>query len=139
MTSPMLMNDGQTISAPVSTLTGLVTLVAVSPLRLVAFLYAPAVWALPLLILLGLTAISPTPVLLAIVQDQFPDNRASANGIFMFLNFIVRAAAIALLGLIADRIGLTQAFFVSGLLALGSIPAVFWLPPTSQSSPSKAS
>jgi FSR family fosmidomycin resistance protein-like MFS transporter len=104
-----------------------------APILLLVFLFGPSWLLVPSLIGLGLTAISPTPVLLAIVQDQFPDNRASANGIFMFLNFIVRAAAIALLGLMADRIGLTQAFLVSGVLALGSIPAVFWLPQTTQS------
>ena len=36
--------------------------------------------------------------MLAIVQDQFPDNRAVANGIFMSMNFLLRAAAILVVG-----------------------------------------
>ena len=62
------------------------------------------------------------------VQDQFPVNRALANGIYMFLNFLIRATAIALVGLMADRLGLTTAFMISGLIALLSVPAVFRLP-----------
>ncbi len=99
-----------------------------APILLMVFLFGATWLVVPALIGLGLTAISPTPVMLAIVQDQFPNNRASANGIFMFLNFIVRAIAIALVGLMADRLGLTRAFMVSGLLAVFSIPAVFYLP-----------
>lgn len=73
--------------------------------------------------------------MLAVVQDNFPDNRAMANGIFMFLNFLTRALCIWLVGAFADRYGLTNAFLASTVLALFSIPAVFWLPnPPSQPS-----
>jgi FSR family fosmidomycin resistance protein-like MFS transporter len=106
----------------------LAVLVAVSPWLLVAFLYAPAAWALPLLILLGLTAISPTPVLLAVVQDQFPDHRALANGTYIGLNFLIRAAGIGIIGWLADRYGLTTAFLWGAGLAFLTLPAVWRLP-----------
>lgn len=69
----------------------------------------------------------------AVVQDQSPDNRATANGIFVLLDFLVCAAAIWGIGLPADQLGLTSAFMWSAALALLSIPAVWWLPQTARS------
>ncbi|MBX3012443.1 MAG: MFS transporter [Caldilineaceae bacterium] len=106
----------------------LLVLLSTAPVLLMGFLYAPPWLAVPLLIGLGLTAISQTPVKLAIVQDHFPHNRAVANGIFMSMNFVIRALALWVVGLLADQIGLTNAFFWSGVAAFFSIPAVFWLP-----------
>ncbi|HRW49718.1 MAG TPA: MFS transporter [Caldilinea sp.] len=106
----------------------LFVLLAAAPLILALFLFGPSWIIVPALIGLGLTAISTTPVVLAIVQDQFPDNRATANGIFMFLNFLARTIGVVVVGLLADRFGLTVAFTISGLLALFSVPAIFWLP-----------
>ena len=112
----------------------LFVLLAAAPLILVLFLFGPNWIIVPALIGLGLTAISTTPVMLAMVQDQFPDNRATANGIFMFLNFLARSIGVVVVGLLADRFGLTVAFTVSGLLALFSVPAIFWLPQQKASS-----
>ena len=106
----------------------LFVLLAAAPLILALFLFGPSWIIVPALIGLGLTAISTTPVVLAIVQDQFPGNRATANGIFMFLNFLARTIGVVVVGLLADRFGLTVAFTISGLLALFSVPAIFWLP-----------
>jgi len=106
----------------------LLILLSLAPILLAVLLFGPDWLIAPALIGLGLTAISPTPVLMAVVQDQFPLNRALANGLYMFLNFLIRATAIALVGLMADRLGLTTAFMISGLIALLSVPAVFRLP-----------
>jgi len=106
----------------------LLIVLTLAPILLALFLLGPLWLAVPALIGLGLTAISPTPVMLAVVQDQFPVNRATANGLYMFLNFLIRATAIAVVGLMADRLGLTPAFLISGFIALLSIPAVFRLP-----------
>ena len=106
----------------------LLFLLAVSPLLLQVFLFGPSWLSLPVLVALGLTAISPQPVLLALVQDEFPDHRALANGTFLALNFLVRALAIWTVGVLADRFGLLNAFLWSGVLALFSLPAVRWLP-----------
>jgi FSR family fosmidomycin resistance protein-like MFS transporter len=106
----------------------LLFLLGLAPFLLIAFLYGPDWVAVPLLIALGLTAISPQPVFLALVQDEFPDNRALANGIFLALNFLIRALAIWVVGLLADRYGLTNAFLWSALLALLSLPAIRFLP-----------
>ena len=84
--------------------------------------------AVPLLIALGLASLSTQPVLLALVQDQFPHNRALANGIYLAISFLLQAAAIWIVGSLADSTSLTTAFAASALLALVSIPAIFWLP-----------
>ena len=49
----------------------LAVLTIVAPLLLILFLFAPTWLIVPLLLLLGYTALAPTPVLLAMVQDSF--------------------------------------------------------------------
>ncbi len=99
-----------------------------APFLLLAFIYSPAWLAAPLLIALGFASLSTQPVVLALVQDQFPHNRAFANGVNLAITFLLQAAAIWAVGALADRFGLTPAYAVSALLALVSIPAVFFLP-----------
>ena len=72
--------------------------------------------------------LSPTAVLLAVVQDSFRQNRALANGLFLMANFVIRSPALWLLGFMADRFGLSTAFLISGLIAFVGVPAVLWLP-----------
>jgi FSR family fosmidomycin resistance protein-like MFS transporter len=103
-------------------------LLSLAPLFLIVFLYGPSWLALPLLIALGLTAISPQPVFLALVQDEFPDHRALANGLYLAMNFLIRALAIWVVGFLADRYGLTNAFLWSALLVFLSLPAIRFLP-----------
>jgi FSR family fosmidomycin resistance protein-like MFS transporter len=106
----------------------LLVLLTTAPALMLAFIYSPAWLALPLLLLLGLAAISPQPVLLASVQDQFPDNRALANGTYLALNFLVRAGGIWVVGRFSDAYGLSAAFTTVAILAFLSVPAVFFLP-----------
>ena len=106
----------------------LFALLGVAPLFLFAFLAGPA-WAfVPLLVGLGFFALAPSPVLLALVQDEFPDNRALANGTFLALNFLVLGLGVWAVGLLADGFGLRNAFWWSGVAALLSLPAALLLP-----------
>ncbi len=106
----------------------LLLLTSLAPFLLFLFVYGPTWLALPLLLLLGFSAISPQPVILALVQDQFPANRALANGTYLAIAFLLQALGIWAVGFLADRAGLTTAFAAGGLLALASIPAIFRLP-----------
>lgn len=110
----------------------LLVLLTMAPIFMVAFIYSPVWLAFPLLLLLGLAAISPQPVLLATVQDQFPDNRALANGTFLAINFLVRAFGIWVVGRFSDAYGLNAAFTTTAVLAFFSVPAVLFLPKTKQ-------
>lgn len=106
----------------------LLVVTVAAPFLLLAFIYSPAWLAVPLLIALGLASLSTQPVVLALVQDQFPHNRAFANGVNLAITFLLQAVAIWAVGALADRFGLTLAYAVSALLALVSIPSVFLLP-----------
>ena len=106
----------------------LFTLLSISPFIMLAFVYAPGWWKAPLLILLGLTAISPTPVLMTLVQDHFPVNRSLANGLYITANFLVRAVGIFMIGFLFDRIGLVATFSLSAVLAFFSLPGIWLLP-----------
>lgn len=106
----------------------LLFLFSTAPFLFFLFLYGPSILAIPVLIALGLTAISPTPVLLALVQDQFKENRALTNGLFMTINFLTYALAVSAVGVWADQFGLFQAFLFSGVIALFAIPVVSMLP-----------
>lgn len=106
----------------------LIFLYLLAPIVLFAFLAAPEFLLFPLLLALGLTAISPTPVMMALVQDYFPRNRALANGIFLTANFLTRALAIWLVGWMADGFGLQTAFLTSGVIGLTTVAGVWALP-----------
>ncbi len=81
-----------------------------------------------LLVLLGFTTLSTTPVIMALVQESFPQNRALANGIYMAITFVIQSTAIVVVGLLADYFGLRTAFLVSAVVALLGAPLVFLLP-----------
>ena len=86
-------------------------------------------WILvPILIILGFTALSTTPVLLAMVQEQLPENRALGNGIFMFISFALRPIATLAVGWMGDKMGLSSAFLASAIFSLLAIPAIFFMP-----------
>lgn len=102
-------------------------LFTIAPLFFLLFTFVPDWMVLPLLILLGLTAISPTAVMLATVQDKFPENRALANGFFLAANFLSRAFGIWAVGFMADRIGLQMTFVIGGFVALLCVPAIYFL------------
>ena len=83
---------------------------------------------IPVLIGLGLTALSVTPVFQALVQDQLPDSRATANGVFMLYAFGIRALNVMMVGILGDALGLQTAFIAAALISLLSLPLVWTLP-----------
>jgi len=103
-------------------------LMLLSPVLMLLFLFSSGWVVILLLIALGLTAISLQPVILALVQDLFPANRALANGSYMALSFTLRAVGIWAIGLTADAFGLVPAFVLSALVGLLALPAIFFIP-----------
>jgi FSR family fosmidomycin resistance protein-like MFS transporter len=77
---------------------------------------------------LGFTALSVTPVIMALVQENVPENRALANGIYMAINFTIQSGAIVLVGALGDMFGLRLAFTVSAIIPLLGVPFIFLLP-----------
>ena len=99
-----------------------------SPILMLIFLLTPT-WALfPVLLLLGFNAFATAPVMLAIVQDHAHGMRATANGIYMGINFLVVSGVTVLVGWIGDLLGLRAAFAWSAVLALLGVPVIYFLP-----------
>ena len=92
------------------------------------FLGAQGWIAVPLLLLLGFSAVAVMPVSMALVQESFPQDRALANGIYMAINFLVQALGVLLLGALADWLGLRSAFTISAAVILLGLPIIFLLP-----------
>ncbi len=93
-----------------------------------AFLFTPGLGRLFWLPVLGFTALSVQPVMLALVQDYAPGHRATANGAYLGLSFVARPLAVTTVGALADLWSLRWAFVVSALVALLSLLALPLLP-----------
>ncbi len=99
-----------------------------APLLLLFFLEVQGWIRFVLLPVLGFITISITPVVMAMVQENYPENRALANGIYMFLSFVLRSGVIVIVGLLGDRLGLKTSYVLGSLIMLGCLPFIFLLP-----------
>lgn len=106
----------------------LVASVLASTLLMFVFLHSSGWVTIPVLLMLGFAALSNTPVMLAMVQEQVPSHRGMANGIFMVMMFFLQSLVTLIIGTLGDRIGLRQVFNWSVILALLSVPAILYLP-----------
>jgi FSR family fosmidomycin resistance protein-like MFS transporter len=85
-------------------------------------------WQFPALLGLGFGLLSMTPVVMAIVQESFPENRALANGIYMAVSFVSSSFATLAIGAIGDLFNLRTAYLLSAVLVLLGLPFLFRLP-----------
>jgi len=99
-----------------------------TPLLMFAFLASDGWPRFPLLLMMGFTALSVTPVMMALVQESFPENRALANGVYMSFSFLLSSGVIVVLGAMGDLFGLRLAFTVSAVITLLGLPLVLVLP-----------
>jgi FSR family fosmidomycin resistance protein-like MFS transporter len=106
----------------------LVASTLLTPALMFAFLAAQGWAQVPLLLLLGFSSLSVTPVLMALVQENDPQNRALANGIYMATSFVLRTGVVVAVGALGDRYGQRTAFGVSAAVALLGLPLIFLLP-----------
>lgn len=88
----------------------------VTPVLIFLFVNANFTLKIPLLVLLGFFIISTTPVIMALVLENAPEQRAFANGVYMATNSILHALAVLVVGFIADRIDLRFTLLLSALL-----------------------
>jgi FSR family fosmidomycin resistance protein-like MFS transporter len=80
------------------------------------------------LLVIGFAQLSVTPVVMALVQESFPGNRALANGFYMALSFLARSAFTLVLGWVGDRYGLRTSFVISAVIPLLGLPVLMFLP-----------
>jgi len=82
----------------------------------------------PLLIILGFSLLSMGPVIMALVQENFPQNRALANGTYMCLSFVIRSLSALIVGAIGDLFQLRKAYLFSSFIMLLGLPLIPFLP-----------
>jgi len=111
----------------------------VTPLLMGAFLLVDGWMRIPLLLLLGVGSLSVGPVIMALVQESLPGNRALANGLYMALSFVLRSGVIVVIGLIGDALSLRWAFAVSAAMGVVGLPFVSRLPGASVGSKERVS
>ena len=99
-----------------------------TPIFMFLFIQTKSFLQIPLLILLGFFGISITPVIMAIVLENFPDNRSFANGVYMAFNFVLMALAILIVGRLSDLINLRFTFMLSAGFILLGLPFIRLLP-----------
>jgi FSR family fosmidomycin resistance protein-like MFS transporter len=119
---------GGSVSDRLGRRTVLLISITVSPVFMLLFLAAHGWTQFMMLIFLGLLVISNTPVMMALVQESFPENRALANGIYMAMSFLLRSGVIVLLGALSDRFGLRQMFTASAGIMICGVPLLLLLP-----------
>jgi FSR family fosmidomycin resistance protein-like MFS transporter len=127
---------GALASGPLSDRLGrkrvLLPAIAVAAGFMLLFLNVQGWLLVPVLAAMGITLLSTQPVMLAIVQDQLPQHRAVANGIYMLMTFVVGVGAAPVIGAVGDAFGLRVAFYGSAFAALLALPAILWLPSGAQ-------
>jgi FSR family fosmidomycin resistance protein-like MFS transporter len=108
-----------------------------APSALLVFLMTDGWVRIALLPVIGFTLLAIPPVLMALVQERFPETRALANGVFLSINFAIRSLAAVGFGAVGDAFGLTTAITVAALATFGGLPLIWLLfrqPQTNKSS-----
>jgi FSR family fosmidomycin resistance protein-like MFS transporter len=101
-----------------------------TPILMFLFIQSKGILQIPLLMLLGFFAISIVPVLMAVVIENFSDNRSFANGIYMALSFVLQAIATLMVGFLSDLVDLRLTFMVSAALLPAGLIFIHFLPKT---------
>lgn len=99
-----------------------------SSILIIVFVNLQGWLSLPVLIMLGFVALSVQPVMMALVQDHFPNHRSVANGFYLSMAFIFRSLTGVLIGILGDRFGLRVSFYWIALLSLTAIPFLYFVP-----------
>ncbi len=99
-----------------------------APLMMAVFLSVQGWLMAPVLFAVGFLALSTSPVMMALVQEYGRSKPATANGLYMAMEFVGGSLITVLVGALADAVGLRAAFAISAGLALCAVPFVLLLP-----------
>lgn len=117
-----------TISDRIGRKTVLMITVLIAPVLMWLFVEIGGIFTIALLILLGLFLFGVTPVTLAIINEIKTDRPSFVNGVYMTINFVFGSLCVPLVGLLADWLGMENAYLVSAAMAFGAIPFIIMLP-----------
>jgi FSR family fosmidomycin resistance protein-like MFS transporter len=99
-----------------------------SVLGMVLFVFSNGILQIIALAILGISMMLILPVAMATVQENFPENRSLANGIYLAFLFAINASTGILTGYMYDQFNGFITFLASGLIALLGIPFIYLLP-----------
>ena len=80
--------------------------------------------------LLGIFVFAPAPILMALVQDRSLDMPTFMHSIYMGINFGLSSIMVLIIGILGDKIGLNETFFICNILGIGTIIATFFILPS---------
>jgi FSR family fosmidomycin resistance protein-like MFS transporter len=106
----------------------MITSILVSTAATLAFAFTGGVLQIMFLALMGIGSMMILPVGMATVQENFPENRSLANGIYLALMFAINALSGVVTGFLYDQLGGNMTFFYAGLSTFLALPFVFLLP-----------
>lgn len=105
----------------------LVILTASTPFLMLLFIYSNGWFFIVSLLLLGLSAFSTTPVILALIQKSRFRYPSIANGLYMTINFMLSSTMILFAGALSDAIGIESTFNWCALCSLIGLPFAIFL------------
>jgi FSR family fosmidomycin resistance protein-like MFS transporter len=114
------------------------TCMALAAVLMFAFLGVTGWIRLPILMLMGVTGPATRTVLMALVQESCPNNRAMANGMFLAISFMLESGSAIVMGALGDIFGLRMAFTLSAVILLVGSPVVRLLPEPGPAGPTDA-
>ncbi len=97
-----------------------------APTSLLLFIAADGWVRIALLPVIGVTLLAIPPVIMALVQERFPETRALANGVFLSINFAIRSVAAIGFGAFGDAFGLPTAMTIAAVATYPGLPLI-WL------------
>jgi len=98
-----------------------------APILMLAYIYLPKLYSIPLLLLIGILVFASVPVLLAFVNEIDSEHPSFINGIFMTINFLVGGAGTFTIGVLGDLVGLESAYLLSAILGFAAVPFIIRL------------
>jgi FSR family fosmidomycin resistance protein-like MFS transporter len=104
----------------------------VAPIALIAFLAADGWVRIAILPIIGFSLLAVPPVLMAFVQEQFPDTRALANGVYLSMNFVIRSIAAIAYGALGDAFGLSTTMYIAAAAMFLGLPLIWMISPSSK-------
>jgi MFS transporter, FSR family, fosmidomycin resistance protein len=121
---------GGSISDRIGRRNTLTIAISIAPFMAIAFILTSEWVQILTLLGLGFSAFSIMPVMMAIVQENFPKNRSFANGVYMAGSFVSRSIGIVTIGVIGDFYSLKTAILISAGVMLLAVPVTRFLPQT---------
>jgi FSR family fosmidomycin resistance protein-like MFS transporter len=107
----------------------------VAPIALVAFLAADGWVRVAILPIIGFSLLAVPPVLMALVQERFPESRALANGLYLSMNFAIRSIAAIVYGVFGDAFGLSTSMYIAAAAMFVGLPLIWMISPLTESQP----